>query len=169
MYLDVSPYKEIQAEANDEFAQLAMNRLGGVDMQPSQPTSPVEPGPASPLDYLNQNESVSFDFFCLHSCCILMFVVWAEMFVARRMAVMGFKNGILYQLRLMDVVSTLIYVLLIFFSRKSLKICSRSILIFARFDLSFLVNFSAFLLLKGRQIPLLNSKFVKVTENVIDF
>ena len=59
MYLDVSPYKGIQAEANDELAQLAMNRLGGVDMQPSQPTSPVEPGPASPLDYLNQNESVS--------------------------------------------------------------------------------------------------------------
>ena len=56
-----------------------------------------------------------------------------------------------------------------FFSGKSLKICSRSILIFARFDLSFLVNFSAFLLLKGRQIPLLNSKFLKVTENVIDF
>ncbi|XP_063729639.1 PTB domain-containing adapter protein ced-6-like isoform X2 [Symsagittifera roscoffensis] len=57
MYLDVSPYKGIQAEANDELAQLAMNRLGGVDMQPSQPTSPVEPGPASPLDYLNQSET----------------------------------------------------------------------------------------------------------------
>ena len=53
--------------------------------------------------------------------------------------------------------------------QKSLKICSRSVLIFLQFDLRFLVKFCLFSILNGRQTPLLNSKNAKVTKNVINF
>ena len=52
-----------------------------------------------------------------------------------------------------------------FFLRKSLQVQFN----FWRFDFSFLFKFSSFLLLKGSQTPLSNSKCVKVKKNVIDF
>ena len=59
--------------------------------------------------------------------------------------------------------------LAVFFSGKSLKRCSRSILIFRGLTCDFFFKFSAFLLLKGRPTPLSSIKSVKITKNVIEF
>ena len=100
------------------------------------------------------------------------------------------------RLRVMNVVNTHIEALLIFFvffPRKSLKICSRSILTFRRLTCEFLLSSNDVVkrkanstieqqilkghekrdrllkfkccLLKGRQTPLSNCKIVKVTKN----
>ena len=58
------------------------------------------------------------------------------------------------------------FFLVCFFSGKSLKICSRSILIFRALTCDFFF-FSS--LQKGRKKPLSNSNNIKVTKNVIDF
>ena len=68
--------------------------------------------------------------------------------------------------------STLIKVLVIFFCdfflwKKNLKIVTLNF-DFKQFDFCFLLKFISFLLFKGKQTPLSNSKSVKIT-NVIDF
>ena len=80
------------------------------------------------------------------------------------------SNFCYYLLRVMNVVKTHIgladFSCFVFFFRKNLFTLNFD---FLQFDLWFFFKFSAFLLLKGRQTPLSNSKIVKVTKSVIYF
>ena len=58
-------------------------------------------------------------------------------------------------------------VIILFFLRKSLEICSSSNLFFC--GLAFFFKFGSFPLLKRRQTPLSNSKSVKVRKNLLEF
>ena len=58
---------------------------------------------------------------------------------------------------------------MILISGKIFKFVHAQIYFFSRFDFWFLLRFSSFDLLEGRQTPISKSENIKVMENVIDF